>query len=362
VKEKYGQPASSEPTKPEPSEREQGAWELYLADIEAAADKCGVIRKTWDDLPEWGKRGFLAVYDRAGELFAAKAEERVKREFNSGVEHGRTLSRANRKEETSVLTTLVERLRDQLREVRSDVGRANEDVVRQARQKEFAEKERDAARAEVERLRHELIPRLQADLVHEHAEVDVFKRATVALSWQAINAFLKGHIPDDEPLVETAERAIVEGRAEVKRLKSESERNVNIAEVERLKGRVDDYRTARDIQELERSKAEDEVSRLKGYVNELIKALTEACSRTPGGGLPDSLAVARWFELLARIDIERTEKENKPTIAAEQQSIAASSNEAERKLEKVQELLRRWSRSTLTSQEALVAMLDVVKL
>lgn len=47
-----------------------------------------------------------------------------------------------------------------------------------------------------------------------------------------------------------------------------------------------------------------DVKRIQARGAELVAALQEACSRSPGGGLPDSLAVARWNALLGCIEAE----------------------------------------------------------
>jgi hypothetical protein len=140
---------SSEPAKVETTERERLADELMRT-----------VTPQWTpfrEQPYWAQAMALNLYDRAAEIFAAKAEERVK--------------------ECEELRSLASR----------NYARALE-----------SENERDAGRAEVERLRGELIPRLQAELKQEHDSA--LKWAVASREQQAKASTLRGQV--DELVVE----------------------------------------------------------------------------------------------------------------------------------------------------------------
>jgi hypothetical protein len=75
-----------EPTSPEPktvpadglTERERGAYSIYVADLKAITMSEVVYPVAWHDLDEDDLRRYLAIYDRAEQLFKAKADARVK--------------------------------------------------------------------------------------------------------------------------------------------------------------------------------------------------------------------------------------------------------------------------------------------
>ena len=160
------------------SEREQEAWEIYLAGDMAAFPASRPPKRT----PTIAAFS-LAARDRAEAIFTAKSEERVKR-----VEQERDEARADANNEHKERVKLG-RLRDAARAEIVEL-RAGVEVV--------------ATRAEVEHLRGELIPRLQAELTR--ANEDAGKWAATAATARADATRLAG-------LVDELVAALRDGRA-----------------------------------------------------------------------------------------------------------------------------------------------------
>jgi hypothetical protein len=57
-----------------PTEREQGAWELYLADT---STRKGLKRGEWSELTSWEQAAYLSMRDRAEQLFKAKSQDQI---------------------------------------------------------------------------------------------------------------------------------------------------------------------------------------------------------------------------------------------------------------------------------------------
>lgn len=230
------------------SEREREALDILNAGMESPLE--------WDCLDEISRKVALKRRDRAESLFKAKTDKRVKRIE----EHNRKLCEGS--------------LRIQ-RECQERISTAERLTM-----------EEDFSR--------------RATRTLEVVEVDRLVKASN--TWAASVGALREEI---DRLKSESERRLNGYRVAMKdRERFLNERDASIAEVERLKERVDDYRSARE--ELERRLHEQQAKneRLVSAAVPLVAALQEACLRSPGGGLPDSLAVARWNALLGCLEVE----------------------------------------------------------